>query len=46
MSIEDEIKDASVFFGHKELKTFHSDVVKSVVNGQDVFLMSPTGSGK
>ena len=46
MNIQDRIKDASEFFGCKEFKKFQSDVVVSVINGRDVFLMSPTRSGK
>ena len=46
MTTEDKIKGAGEYFGYKELKPFQSNVVKSVCNGQDVFLMSPTGSGK
>ena len=46
MTTEDKIKEAGEYFGYKELKPFQSNVVKSVCNGQDVFLMSPTGSGK
>ena len=44
MNIQDRIKDAGEFFGCKDLKKFQNDVVASVINGRDVFLMSLTGS--
>lgn len=43
----DEIKQSlSNFFGFKEFKLNQEEIVKSVLKGQDTFVIMPTGGGK
>jgi ATP-dependent DNA helicase RecQ len=40
------LDDAAAVFGYTTIKPFQSEVVNAYMDGKDVFLMAPTGSGK